>query len=617
MSAPLGNVLGPCAGNKCAGKTADVQIAVAFLRRVGQGDYVVNPANITPDVGGCFKTGPLAIPMVYPNFIDPLYLVETVDWSYFTAALIIGERIVTTTFDPVNQDMTRTDVIKSGSFVNIGPGTFAVINGYPVLFSSNDFSNTFFAPTAPNNTATDTWTYDNSSPWTYTQGVGAVTFIKAPYDDPPVGGNITHHIGTKVVLTLTVPFGFAGYVVICDAMLARLTLQDGTLNPGKTYPAIDPFNGSVPRNVFFRYYGEFPNTGPNTPSKSYASTLSVIYSRPLGYTFGCYLDCEYLSGGGMYSPAAFFDQALSVVYNPVTGRYTFNEMVIPLAASGQPCTLTNDPTTFFVQSWALLSGGSGYTNGDILAPVGVGTEANFRANVGAGGTITSLTLLTIGGYIPPLPASPCLLSGGTGAGAEVSLVFYCGQISQFILFPSGSATPTTDSVAWICSIKSSVRTRSSLAASGKQWVFNPATNSYAQSPAAGLPSAGGEFELDPSLVSGQGWLSAIWNTLTEITVGQSIGAGPAQQQCDFVHGPSPQTATLYASGFDKYGNYIALYQSTWSLTNITGAFLASDLVPSADGTTATLTVRSGVIGTCQVQALAGGVACVNLPVIVS
>jgi hypothetical protein len=74
--------------------------------------------------------------------------------------------------------------------------------------------------------------------------------------------------------------------------------------------------------------------------------------------------------------------------------------------------------------YSIASGGTGYTNNDILTVVGgTGTAAQFTVSSNNAGVITGVNLTTAGNYTV-LPTSPVSVTGGTGNSATFNLTGY-------------------------------------------------------------------------------------------------------------------------------------------------------------------------------------------------
>ena len=82
-------------------------------------------------------------------------------------------------------------------------------------------------------------------------------------------------------------------------------------------------------------------------------------------------------------------------------------------------------TSYGSSTASVVSGGTGYTNGDTLTIVG-GTPsgaATYTVTGVTGGVITSVSALNSGAYTTP-PANPVSVTGGTGSGATFNLTYY-------------------------------------------------------------------------------------------------------------------------------------------------------------------------------------------------
>ncbi len=93
----------------------------------------------------------------------------------------------------------------------------------------------------------------------------------------------------------------------------------------------------------------------------------------------------------------------------------------PTTASGVQATAS---CTVNVYGAALVSGGSGYTVGDVLTAVGgTGTAVNVTvATLGAGNSVATVTYNNYGNY-SVIPTNPVTLSGGTGTGCTFNYTY--------------------------------------------------------------------------------------------------------------------------------------------------------------------------------------------------
>jgi hypothetical protein len=82
-------------------------------------------------------------------------------------------------------------------------------------------------------------------------------------------------------------------------------------------------------------------------------------------------------------------------------------------------------TSFGSSAASVVSGGTGYTNGDVLTIVG-GTPsgaATYTVTGVSGGAVTSVSALNSGAYTTA-PTNPVSVTGGTGTGATLNLTYY-------------------------------------------------------------------------------------------------------------------------------------------------------------------------------------------------
>lgn len=99
------------------------------------------------------------------------------------------------------------------------------------------------------------------------------------------------------------------------------------------------------------------------------------------------------------------------------------------------------PWLLAVSSAAVAVGGSGYVVNDVLTPVGgtATTAAQLTVSgVDGSGAVTAVSVQTVGAY-SALPASPAGVSGGTGSGAQFTLVSEQLSTIEVVVFP---ATPS-------------------------------------------------------------------------------------------------------------------------------------------------------------------------------
>ena len=133
------------------------------------------------------------------------------------------------------------------------------------------------------------------------------------------------------------------------------------------------------------------------------------------------------------------------VTNPGSGYTTIPTLTLTPPAGNTPTTAaTLSVASMQVASVSLLSAGAGYLVGDILEIQGgtASTRARVRVEaIGAGGTITTLSLFEVGTYTG-LPSGTLSLNGGTGSGATLTASFGIRAISVGNKGQGYTGTPT-------------------------------------------------------------------------------------------------------------------------------------------------------------------------------
>jgi len=323
----------------CNAKEADIQMAVAMYKRCGLGPFgtVISFANqitgpLAPGADGTDGLGHFT-----DVHRDPLYLLLTCTLTWNDGTTYTE----TFAYDPNYCDMTHIGAGPAGSqfnpfnFTNVtaaypNPGLIAG----PLTTDTNGNpgpSPAFPAPDAgPNGPFYDGINNTN----TFSQDKLNFTGTAQNWTDS--GGRL--HYGYKLTWTLTKPFTWAQYASCANAWLNGVSLQDGTLNPTKTYPGI---SGNGVKNLKLRYFCEFPK--PNSDA-TYVNTIVVKADRtaPGGYVYGYPSQFPNYAGRNpnfgdwnwMFLPCGTnisSDPATGLGLNVLTGRY-------PLAANGMPFT---------------------------------------------------------------------------------------------------------------------------------------------------------------------------------------------------------------------------------------------------------------------------------------
>lgn len=282
---------GPCG---CKLQDADIQIAIALLRRVGMGPFTMNlpaanggPPNLQgldaqPWVSGPFNPVYIDLGDNYdPNVqhVDPLYLHATssIEWSDGTS---FNSDIM---MNPEFMDWTISGNLPT-RITAVTNGPIGGWDGFDIMFYFVNFED------FPPQPWPDNWDYA-PPPSVNLNGMvtnGGLTYTLSWGDTDiynPDGSLLVHYVGATITWQLDPTYGmsFEEYADLCDAMLDQITLQDGTLAPNKTYSVPVPgVIGGVAAK--FRYTCEFP--GPTDPTLyQYTSTLIVSKNRS-GFVFG-------------------------------------------------------------------------------------------------------------------------------------------------------------------------------------------------------------------------------------------------------------------------------------------------------------------------------------------
>jgi hypothetical protein len=123
----------------------------------------------------------------------------------------------------------------------------------------------------------------------------------------------------------------------------------------------------------------------------------------------------------------------------------FSYTSFPAVAISAPTTAGGVQATVVVGSMvntgaAVVSGGTGYTNGDTLTVIGgtnTGLSATLTVTAVSGGVITAATPANFGQYTV-LPTNPVSVTGGTGSGATFNLTYGIGSNPAFTITNAGS-----------------------------------------------------------------------------------------------------------------------------------------------------------------------------------
>jgi len=117
---------------------------------------------------------------------------------------------------------------------------------------------------------------------------------------------------------------------------------------------------------------------------------------------------------------------------------------LPTVAISAPTTAggvqaTASVGSMFTNTATVQSGGTGYTNGDVLTIVGgtaITSAATYTVTGVSGGAVTSVTPLNFNQY-SVLPTNPVSTTGGTGSGATLNLTYGIGTVA-FTITNAGS-----------------------------------------------------------------------------------------------------------------------------------------------------------------------------------
>ncbi len=104
------------------------------------------------------------------------------------------------------------------------------------------------------------------------------------------------------------------------------------------------------------------------------------------------------------------------------------------------------------------------------------------------------------------------------------------------------------------------------------------------------------------LTGSSGTLTVIPGGVSAITLENAANGSGSSIGAENISAGSSQVA--FAIQRDAFGNFIANVAATWSLLNVTGGVINSDLVPAGDNKSATFTAH--VIGTVNMKGVAGG-----------
>jgi hypothetical protein len=107
----------------------------------------------------------------------------------------------------------------------------------------------------------------------------------------------------------------------------------------------------------------------------------------------------------------------------------------PTTAGGVQATAT---VAVFVNAGTVASGGTGYTNGDVLTIVGgtfVSAAATLTVTAVTSGVITAVSV-SLGATYTTTPSNPVSVTGGTGSGATFNLTY--GILNTFTITNAGS-----------------------------------------------------------------------------------------------------------------------------------------------------------------------------------
>ena len=129
------------------------------------------------------------------------------------------------------------------------------------------------------------------------------------------------------------------------------------------------------------------------------------------------------------------------LYFVLSTGLTSSQFEVALTAGGSPITMTSGGSG--TQAALAYSGGTGYTNGDIIYPTGgtYATQATFVATV-VDGTVTALTPQTIGSYsVVPGTTDLATTTSGGGTGLKINVTWNTN--TQLVRTLGGFTEPIT------------------------------------------------------------------------------------------------------------------------------------------------------------------------------
>jgi hypothetical protein len=218
---------------------------------------------------------------------------------------------------------------------------------------------------------------------------------------------------------------------------------------------------------------------------------------------------------------------------------------LPTVAISAPTTAggvqaTASVGSMFTNTATVQSGGTGYTNGDVLTIVGgtaITSAATYTVTGVSGGAVTSVTPLNFNQY-SVLPTNPVSTTGGTGSGATLNLTYGIGTVA-FTITNAGSGyveQPTVtfsggggSGAAAYATVGSGTIIRS-LGATGAQSIdFQGASSSNTSVPTFRIRDAGGNSFLmvgsatDTATLFAQGATNAVLTLASNGTQSVRIG----------------------------------------------------------------------------------------------
>ncbi len=261
--------LGPCA---CINRDAEIQVACALLRRVGFGPLS------NPNGPGALEliSGPLSPVGIQAR--DPLYLKleYKMVWENgvnYTQTYTVDPEFADMTVlfrglnDPANPDYTHTNVAPGW------PHNPRVSFNHP---GDPDAQHTYGLNVGPR----------NQSASIASDGLSAIVTWD-PFDEYDGPTFVKHWYGGTQTVTLSVPYTFSQYADLATAMLAAISLQDGTLAPAKTYH-ID--ESGIGYEMKLRYFSEFPKNRADADSNLFTNFIGVTKTRAAGFIFAANAD---------------------------------------------------------------------------------------------------------------------------------------------------------------------------------------------------------------------------------------------------------------------------------------------------------------------------------------